>query len=264
VRQTAPMEPARHLEILRAEIDLVAALPASALDAPIPTVEEWTVEGVVRHLGRVHSWVTGALLASADQTMADLPPPARMPKGPECLEAYREAADGLLAAFDGLDPSDPKPTFAGPGSAGWWMRRQAQEVSVHRIDAQDGIHAAGGPATDPLAVDGAADGIDEWARMFVAERMPQRDMVLPNDLHGCTIHIHGTDDPAPADGAEWLLTVTDEGAVTVEATHAKGDVALRGPAETLLLALWRRRPLSDLDVVGDASVAERLLDVVRI
>ena len=47
----------------------------------------------------------------------------------------------------------------------------------------------------------------------------------------------------------------------VEATHAKGDVALRGPAEDLLLVMWRRRPLDVLDVLGDRAVAERLLEV---
>ena len=44
---------------------------------------------------------------------------------------------------------------------------------------------------------------------------------------------------------------------------AKGDVALRGPANDLLLALWRRRSLDSIDVVGEAAVAERLLDVAR-
>ncbi len=124
------------------------------------------------------------------------------------------------------------------------------------------MHAAGGAAPDPIAADGAADGIDEWARFFLAVRWAQRFGDLPDDLAGRTIHIHGTDDPAPVDGAEWLLTMRTDG-VDVEATHAKGDVALRGPANDLLLALWRRRPLATLDVVGDGAVAERLLDVAR-
>jgi len=51
--------------------------------------------------------------------------------------------------------------------------------------------------------------------------------------------------------------------VQVAATHAKGDVAVRGPANDLLLALWRRRPLDSVDVVGERAVAEQLLDVAR-
>jgi predicted lipid carrier protein YhbT len=63
--------------------------------------------------------------------------------------------------------------------------------------------------------------------------------------------------------AEWLLTFAD-GAVAVETGHAKGDAAVRGPAADLLLALWRRRPLGTVDVVGDRAVVEQLVDLVRI
>ena len=44
-------------------------------------------------------------------------------------------------------------------------------------------------------------------------------------------------------------------------TAIMGDfgAAMRGPAATLLLALWGRVPLSDVDVIGDASAAERLV-----
>ena len=41
--------------------------------------------------------------------------------------------------------------------------------------------------------------------------------------------------------------------------HAKGDCAIRGTANDILLALWRRIPLSQLDVVGDRDVAERFI-----
>ena len=39
--------------------------------------------------------------------------------------------------------------------------------------------------------------------------------------------------------------------------HAKGDAALRGRAEDLLLTLWRRPvPAGAVDVVGDPAAAE--------
>jgi len=38
-----------------------------------------------------------------------------------------------------------------------------------------------------------------------------------------------------------------------------GDCAIRGTANDILLALWRRLPLSELDVVGDRDVAERFI-----
>lgn len=256
------MEPARHLEILRTEGDLVASLPADALGAPIPSLPDWTVERVVRHLVKVHEWVAGALAlpdgAGMDQ-IAERPP---VPHGAGCLAAYRAAIDELVAAFAADDPDRPAVTFAGLGTVGWWLRRQANEVQVHRMDVADGVHAAGGPPPRALAVDGAADVADEWAAFFLAVRFGQRFGSLPDDLDGRSVHLHGTDPTPPVDGAEWLLTFRD-GATIVERTHAKGDVALRGTAEALALVLWRRRPLDDLDVIGDRALAERLLDVAR-
>ncbi|MEY2570096.1 MAG: C-terminal domain, partial [Acidimicrobiaceae bacterium] len=54
------------------------------------------------------------------------------------------------------------------------------------------------------------------------------------------------------------------GARTVTREHAKGDVALRGPAEALRLTVWGRRSAADagLDVVGDASVLDRWTELL--
>jgi hypothetical protein len=50
-----------------------------------------------------------------------------------------------------------------------------------------------------------------------------------------------------------------EGGTEVTREHAKGDCALRGAAHDLLLVLWRRLPLSAIEVVGDAAVAARFV-----
>ena len=183
-----------------------------------------------------------------------------LPKGADCLPAYRETAERLLVALGDQDPDATVGSFVGPVPAAFWFRRQALEVAVHRTDAADAVAAPRGPAPDPIAVDLAADGVDEWCRFWLATRYPMRYDAFPDDLVGRTLHIHGTDDPAPPDGAEWHLTFAAE-TVEVLAAHQKGDVALRGPAADLLLTLWRRRPLATLDLVGDTTVAERLYEV---
>jgi predicted lipid carrier protein YhbT len=75
------------------------------------------------------------------------------------------------------------------------------------------------------------------------------------------LHIHCTDV-----AGEWLVVPDGEGfALTRE--HAKGDAAIRGAAADVLLALWGRRGVAaalggaELDVVGDASVAEAWLSI---
>ncbi|MCX5045820.1 maleylpyruvate isomerase N-terminal domain-containing protein [Aldersonia sp. NBC_00410] len=237
---------------LRAEGDRIAAMPADRLDAPVPTVPGWTLENVVRHTGRVHRWVVTRLDADPDGDPAPAAP--SLPHGPECLAAYRESLDAVIERLSAVDPATPAQSFIGRQTVGWWIRRQAHEVTVHRFDAADAVHAAGGPA--PAAADpvSAADGIDELTALMYRHRMPE----LPESLHGKTIHIHGTDTP----DAEWLLELGPDG-VRTRHGHEKATVALRGTAEELLLLLWRRRELSTVTVFGDEQVAADFLDCTR-
>ncbi|RVW10376.1 maleylpyruvate isomerase family mycothiol-dependent enzyme [Prescottella agglutinans] len=240
------------LSALREQGEMLAATPIVALSEPVPMVPGWTVEHVVRHTGKVHQWVIAALQATADTPLSEIVRVGDMPRGPECVAAYRLAFDSLLDTFERLDPEHPAPTMVGPGTAAWWLRRQTHEVSVHRIDVSDTLRAAGGPSVPELDPEIAADGVDEWVHIFLA--MLARGDRLPESLDGRTIHLHGTDTEA----AEWHLAF-ESGAVTVTREHRKGDVALRGPAQDLLLTLWRRRPLARLDVIGDETVAGDLL-----
>jgi uncharacterized protein (TIGR03083 family) len=252
------MDADRHLALLLTEGERLAAMPADALDAPVPTVEGWTLERVVRHTGKVHQWVTATVGAGPDADLAavaaDLP---GIPRGPESLPAYREALHQVHAALAECPPDAPVATFVGSGTVGFWCRRQAHEVAVHRVDAADAVHAAGGPEPEPLASDGAVDGIDEWITVFLATRWNQRFGAFPDELASRSVHVHSTDAPG-----EWTLGFGDDG-LEVRTEHTKADVALRGSAEALLLALWRRRSLSTIEVLGDHAVAERLLDVAR-
>ncbi|WP_043807590.1 maleylpyruvate isomerase N-terminal domain-containing protein [Rhodococcus triatomae] len=247
------MTPDEHLTLLRAEGERLASMPASALDAPVPTVPGWTLERVVRHTGRVHRWVAATVAAGPGASLgAEVEP---LPRGPECLSAYRESLDALLTELSAHDGSRPTPTFTGPGELRFWIRRQAHEVAIHRVDAADAVHAAGGQAPEPLDARGAADGVDEWAGLMLRRALAE----VPVTLHGKTVHLHGTD----TDDAEWLLGFSPDG-VTVETGHAKGDVAVRGTAAELLLTMWRRRPLAALETFGDADVAHRMLDAAVI
>ncbi|GAA4477616.1 maleylpyruvate isomerase family mycothiol-dependent enzyme [Rhodococcus olei] len=249
------MTPDEHLELLRTEGLRLAAMPADALGAAVPTVPGWTLERVVRHTGKVHRWVAATLAAGPDAPLAPGDDVESLPRGPECLPAYREALDAVIAELSAHDFDRAAPTFVGPGTVRFWARRQAHEVAVHRVDAADAVHAAGGGAPESVDARGAADGVDEWARLMLVRALPE----VPQALHGKTVHLHGTDTP----DAEWLLGFGPDG-VHVEAGHAKGDVAVRGTAEELLLAVWRRRPLAALEMFGDVDLAHRMVDAARI
>jgi predicted lipid carrier protein YhbT len=69
-----------------------------------------------------------------------------------------------------------------------------------------------------------------------------------------SLHVHATDEGLAGAG-EWLLSHEPDG-VRVDRAHGKGDVAVTGPADRLLLVLLRRAAADDpaLTVYGDASV----------
>jgi hypothetical protein len=77
---------------------------------------------------------------------------------------------------------------------------------------------------------------------------------------GHTLHLHATDDGLGPTG-EWTITNDEEG-LSWTHDHGKGDVALRGPARDLLLAIVRRRPVTELgiEVFGDSAVWDAWLE----
>ena len=55
---------------------------------------------------------------------------------------------------------------------------------------------------------------------------------------------------------------TDALDVEVTREHAKGDCAIRGSASQLLLGMWRRIPMSSLEVIGSTEVASGVKDAL--
>ena len=60
---------------------------------------------------------------------------------------------------------------------------------------------------------------------------------------GQTLHLHATDEPSLGEAGEWFIERGAD-ATTWQHRHGTADVAVRGPATTLLLVLARRRSIS--------------------
>ena len=69
-----------------------------------------------------------------------------------------------------------------------------------------------------------------------------------------SLHFHATD-PGLSGTGEWLVTRAPSG-VAVARGHGKADVAVRGPAASLLLVLTRRLPPSDpgIEILGEQAL----------
>ena len=230
------MDPASYPSILRREIARFAdAAGAGPTDAAVPKCPGWTVDDLVAHqvgvFGRVIARLEGDDQRPPDPSAdaADLAP----------------GAERLLAVLDGMAPDTPTPALTeGTVPASWWLRRQVHEVVIHRVDAE----LARGRTPSEIEAELGADGIDE---LFELDSMlgSRRARLGPSG----SIHVHCTDTHG-----EWMLR-WDGDSHELTREHAKGDLAVRGPAVDLYLTLWGRRDRSGLDVFGDESLLDRWL-----
>jgi uncharacterized protein (TIGR03083 family) len=238
----------RYVEHVLADTERFAtAVRRGPLDAPVAACPEWDLRALTSHMGQVHRWarhsaVNAAPPESFDALAAD---PNLDAEG--LAQWLEQGAADLVDVLRTIDLDGPTwHPFPVPRIGHVWPRRQAQEISIHRWDAE----RAAGLAPAPIDPELASDGIDEYLHL-VLPRLVKRDKAgLPSG----TLHIHCTDTHG-----EWLVTADPE--YTVVRAHQKGDAALRGPAEAILLRLWNREsPRADeLSPVGDETVLEAWL-----
>jgi uncharacterized protein (TIGR03083 family) len=234
------------LEWIRRESELFYAAAATADPSlGVPSCPDWSIADLVWHLGEVQ-WFWGTIieLRATDPSQAEAGKPARPADYAELLAwglAQVDRMTGLLEA----NPDDVAVwTWAledADHNVGFIRRHQVQEAAVHRWDLQA---AATDGKPDPIAAEPASDSVDEFLAITlpwgVNEKKP-----LPG-----SVHLHCTD----ADG-EWLIDPVGR----LARAHAKGDVAVRATASDLLLALYNRVRIDDLDVIGDAAIARELV-----
>lgn len=222
---------------------------------PVPTCPDWTLAQLFRHVGRGDRWAAQIITDRVDhfldpRTVADGKPP---PEPDAAIVWLHDGARRLIDAVEQAGLETPVWTFLGTRPAYWWVRRRLHEVTVHRADA---AMALGIDYT--LAPELAADAISEWLERVAAQA--GRDGVpLPLE-DGSSVHLHATDAGLGV-GGEWTIRA-GAGRITWSHDHAKGAVALRGPATDLLLAVLRRVPVADTDIAvyGDAQAWQNWLD----
>ena len=208
------------------------------IETTVPSCPEWTLRDLAHHLGSHHRWVAGNL---------DQPPDGKAfkrreePPADEAIPDWLEAGAEMLATkLAATDPAKPCWTWVPfDDSVGFWARRTAHETAMHRWDAQN----ADGEA-DAVEPELAADGVDEYLGIlgaFRGRRFPEAG----------SIHLHSTDTPG-----EWLVRL-DAAGIQLTREHAKGDVAVRGPASDVLLVLMGRKTMVAVDVFGEAPLFER-------
>lgn len=226
------MEPSTYLDHLRRDLDRMLATPADRLGDGVAACPGWTVAELLGHHAGVFRFATAQLRAAPGSDFVPFDPPDG---GVPPLEMLDIAGRELLAAFADTDPSEHRPNWAGAPNATFWFRRIAHETAIHRVDAQL-VHMTPDPIDTALAV----DGIDELGEVFLVHA--GRRGITGN---GETVHLHATDAAVASGeiaGGEWMFRFHEDG-VEVERSHGKGDMAVRAPADQLVLFGWNRRPV---------------------
>jgi uncharacterized protein (TIGR03083 family) len=171
--------------------------------------------------------------------------PGEEPPGPADPQSlvtwYAEGAAQLVDRLRRTDPDSPAWCFGPrPRLASFWSRRQAHETALHLADARRAVGAPVPPVTASMA----ADGVDEVATMFFPRQV--RLGRMPALSQGVRIVL----EDAPG---TWVIAGdgTDP--------RAAIDAAVRGPADLVWRALWRRADPAVLEVSGDADAAWAVL-----
>ncbi|MCH1514761.1 MAG: hypothetical protein L7S61_06545 [Acidimicrobiales bacterium] len=194
------------------------------LDAIVPTCPEWNNLELLNHMKMVW-WFAASQIAAGNEHERTVP-------SDEMKNSPLEQLQHLLDTFQINDFSSPCWSWTTNRTVGFWVRRMAHENTVHNWDTEGtlGTHSS----VPPLL---AVDGIEEKLFMHPADA----------DFPDASIHLHCTD----CEG-EWMLA-SSGGELEIKREHGKGDAAVRGRAEDILLYLWGRGQ-ENLECFGDEEV----------
>ncbi len=244
------MEIAEHIAAVGQEAKTFAeAAREGGLEAEIDACPGWNMRDLVRHLSEIHLWAAARIAKRTSKLWPDdisehtesWPELAVFwPDDGDLIDWYLETNANLVQSLESASPADDLPTFLpAPSPLAMWARRQAHEIAVHRVDAQNASGAGSG--FDPVF---ASDGVDEMVSCFA----PRAHEFPTTRTRTMGVHAEDTDD-------RWHLTFTPDGITTVRG-NGPADVMLTGDASDLYLVLWNRGKDSTVTVDGDRDVLD--------
>jgi uncharacterized protein (TIGR03083 family) len=237
----AVVEEGERFGMLAAELAAGLTPVEGGLDVVVPWVPAWTARDLVGHLGTVHRWATAIVRAGT----ADGPPVSTGPPDDDLLDWYAAGHTELVRALRATPPDSPAwhMSPAAPKVAAEWVRRQAHELAVHRMDLEVAAGVPHAPLDPPLA----DDGVDELLGIVLPRWAHSEPLLSARAL----VAVTNTDT-----GREWEVRI-DRGVVDLAREHSgAADATLTGAGTPLLLHLWGRP--AHMAVSGDVAAAALL------
>lgn len=242
------LDPSTYLAVVDAAIDRIGNVASGHLTAAVEHCPGFDVGTLLEHTGSFCRIVGGRVARDEEW----VPPSGTWQQAPpdevagDPIGWHRRWGSELLDALHNATPAEPITTWAGARTRYFWFRRAAQELTVHRWDAE---HASGAESAidDAIAIDGVDEFLGEFGTRAAAKFAGDGETLqFVADPHGVA------------------FTVTAKPNHLVTASHAIPDVVARAPAGTLLRFVWGRAMPEELAAEGDRSLVERWHDLVRI
>jgi uncharacterized protein (TIGR03083 family) len=236
------------LDLATVRADGLALLSATESDwsRPIPHCPGWNAGDLVGHMGAVLAWMsnilaTGERVARGDR---ETPPADRA----VLADWYTGRLERILEVLH-FTPSDTLVwTFSSRAdrSAGWWRRRLAVELAIHRWDAQHAASLTGRPQPEAVDQRVATAGIEEFLTEFLPGMLSQPEI---KDLNGI-LHLR------PTDGlGGWWFDLNVGTASTTPTGGLIADTTVKGTQSDLLLWLTNREPSANLQILDHTDLA---------
>ena len=219
------------------------ALAVADLEARVPGCPDWSLRDLAAHLGGVQRFWAAIVAAGP----ADGPPQAPIDREPhgDLVEWSAASTRLLLESLRAAGPDRACWAWWGdseaPMTSGAVARHQVQEAAVHAFDAQE---TTGKPEPIPAGI--AVDAIDEF-------------LVVSLGSQGEWPHRPSRIAFSAVEGPTWVLDLTPEGARSDPAESGEPVATLHGSASDLILAIFKRIPLNNLEIDGDRAAAQELL-----
>jgi uncharacterized protein (TIGR03083 family) len=221
----------------------------------VPTCPGWTVRELLAHQGEVHRWATDTLTGQWDElSAADQADRVAAPLPPALVPWFRDGVAGLVTALEAAPNNLVAPVFLrdAPSPRLFWARRQANETTIHRVDALAAVLGRQPLAAETgIGVAEAIDGIDELLCGFIPRSKTRLRSPEP-----FTVAV----EPSDSD-RRWVLAISDRPVVTVESVAA-ADATFSGTAVELYLGVWNRG--NELRVSGRPGVLEQWRAQMRV
>ena len=239
-----------YLAAIRRECDRFYATANDAdPDLGVPSCPGWSIADLVWHLGEVHWFWTEVIDTRATSPDGvESAKPARPTAYNHLLTWGQSQADRMVDTLAATADDVTVWTWAlaeADHTVGFIRRHQVQEAAVHRWDLQN---AATTSTPDPIEPEVASDCVDEMMAVQLPWSVRSDKPILG------TVHLHCTDTEG-----EWFVHTDGR----VEPIHAKGDVAIRGAASDLLLALYKRVGLEAVELIGNDALARELVERIN-